>query len=215
MDSKKIMIYGGVAVVLIIIVVVVLMKKEKFTSAQPSQGLQAISSNLPPQVIQSQLVPNGVVINRAGVIGLPTLSAQEYHDMIGPKISAVRLYLSSDALALLDQPINAVRLLNSVNNFQLMTSPSLAFVTLKAGLPASVDQQFNGYIEFSPAPQYGISETVGVPFGKILEYTYSDMEGVYRTIQNTGIIVGGGVPISVDLQSMDESALGVSGSSMH
>jgi hypothetical protein len=202
MDSKKIMIYGGIVIVLLIIVAIVMIK-EKFTTPDKP------SFPPPPSLAEiQQRMRNAPVTESAQQQPSPSnlISMQQYLQTVGPKLSSVSLYLSPDALDLLSDPVNVTKLLNSINNFQLMTTPSPTVIGLKVGVPAGVDQSFNGYIEFNPAPASGINKTVGIPFGKTLDYTYNDMEGVYRRIQDAGVVVGG-VPQSVDLQRMDESEM--------
>jgi hypothetical protein len=186
MDSQKIMIYGGIVVVLLIIIAIVVIK-EKFSLSEIQQRMGYAP------VAESDQQPSTSNL----------ISMQQYFQAVGPKLSRMSLYLSPNALDLLSDPVNVTKLLNSINNFQLMTTPFPTVIGLKVGVPAGVDQSFNGYIEFNPAPESGINKTVGIPFGKTLDYTYNDMEGVYRRIQDSGFVVGG-VPQSVDLQSIDE-----------
>lgn len=182
--DKTTMIYCGCAIVVILIVAVLLVKTEGFLQAATATATPTLTSSLTSAQFN-------------------LLSTQDYLNLIVDKTAQLNLYLSGDALAMLSSPTNVFKLISSINNLQLMSAPMPCLVTLKAGIPAHVDQQYNGFFEFtSPASS---SNTVSQPFGKTLAYTYNDMEQLYRKIQRlTGV---GGVPPHVDLQMVENAAL--------
>ena len=130
------------------------------------------------------------------------LDTQQYMAAVLPKLLRIHVYLTSDAVNLLQSSMNNILMYQTaLTNVQLAAAPMIVTSVFSAGLPQGVSQEYNGYMVLQTTDRH-----LGFPFGKTLAYTFNDMLDVYRRAQNEGMF-NPGVPAKVDFTLLQEMML--------